>query len=299
MRADVDRLFEAVTPLNWRRTTNIFGMGRTDPTARQLPEGYVRALHTPEGMATVALSQDAAGLRVQGWGPGARWAVQRAPDLVGARDDPAAFAPEDPRVAELVRRFPGLRIGNTATVYELLVPVLCGQLIATREATAAWIGIVREFGHPAPGPYDLGLPPTPREMLRIPEFAFRKVGLMRRFAETLLRCCAVIKRLEEARQMPLEDALRRLQAVPGVGPWTAGHLAQAALGHADAVVIGDWHLPNTVSLFFGGPDRSDDARMLELLEPFRPHRGRVTRLILATGLSAPRRGPRIAPTSMR
>jgi hypothetical protein len=37
---------------------------------------------------------------------------------------------------------------------------------------------------------------------------------------------------------------------------------------------------------------SADARMLEVLEPFRPQRARVVQVLLATGVSAPRFGPR-------
>ena len=39
-------------------------------------------------------------------------------------------------------------------------------------------------------------------------------------------------------------------------------------------------------------ERGDDERMLELLEPFRGHRGRVLRWILAAGRHPPRRAPR-------
>jgi hypothetical protein len=35
--------------------------------------------------------------------------------------------------------------------------------------------------------------------------------------------------------------------------------------------------------------------MLELLEPYRPHRGRVIRLLEAGGVRTPRYGPRMAP----
>jgi hypothetical protein len=34
--------------------------------------------------------------------------------------------------------------------------------------------------------------------------------------------------------------------------------------------------------------------MLELLEPYRGHRGRVLRLLMAGGVGPPRRGPRLA-----
>ena len=66
-----------------------------------------------------------------------------------------------------------------------------------------------------------------------------------------------------------------------------------ALGDADAVSVGDYHLPNLVAWALAGEPRADDARMLELLEPFRGQRGRVIRLVAAGGGGAPRRGPRM------
>ena len=70
-----------------------------------------------------------------------------------------------------------------------------------------------------------------------------------------------------------------------------------ALGDADAVSVGDYHLPNQVAWALAGEARADDARMLELLEPYRGQRGRVIRLLLAgarVGMPAPPR-PEDAP----
>ena len=60
----------------------------------------------------------------------------------------------------------------------------------------------------------------------------------------------------------------------------------------DAVPVGDLHVPNAVAWNLAGEPRGDDDRMLELLEPYRPQRGRVLRLILLAGRRAPARGPR-------
>ena len=87
-------------------------------------------------------------------------------------------------------------------------------------------------------------------------------------------------------------ARRRLCALPGVGPWTAAEVALVALGDRDAVPVGDYHLPHQVAWALAGEARGDDARMLELLEPFAGHRGRVVRLVVAAGVTAPRFGPR-------
>ena len=78
-----------------------------------------------------------------------------------------------------------------------------------------------------------------------------------------------------------EAAYRRFTSVPGIGPWTAARLAMIALGDRDAVAVGDLHLPHMVSWHLAGERRGSDARMLELLEPYRGQRARVIRLLLA------------------
>jgi hypothetical protein len=65
------------------------------------------------------------------------------------------------------------------------------------------------------------------------------------------------------------------------------------MGHADAVPLGDYHLPRIVAFHLTGEARGDDGRMLELLEPWRGQRGRIVRWILDTGRMPPRRGPRM------
>jgi 3-methyladenine DNA glycosylase/8-oxoguanine DNA glycosylase len=104
-------------------------------------------------------------------------------------------------------------------------------------------------------------------------------------------------RFEEIVDLSLADAYRRLTALPGIGPWTAAEVAFRALGDADAVSVGDYHLPGLVSFAFTGERRGSDERMLELLEPFRPHRARVIRLLEAGGVGPAPRGPRMAPRS--
>jgi len=93
--------------------------------------------------------------------------------------------------------------------------------------------------------------------------------------------------------MDLPTARRRLEAFPGVGQWTAAKVAQVALGDADAVPVGDYHLPHSVAYALEGVPRSTDERMLQLLEPYRGHRARVIRLIGVAGITAPRYGPKM------
>ena len=74
--------------------------------------------------------------------------------------------------------------------------------------------------------------------------------------------------LEAAGSLPPAEASPDCSAIPGVGPWTAAETARSAFGDPDAVSVGDFHLPNLVSWALAGEPRGDDARMLELLEPY-------------------------------
>jgi hypothetical protein len=58
------------------------------------------------------------------------------------------------------------------------------------------------------------------------------------------------------------------------------------------VAVGDFHLKNVVVHALTGRPRGTDDEMLDLLAPFAPQRGRTIRLLVASGASAPARGPR-------
>jgi hypothetical protein len=65
------------------------------------------------------------------------------------------------------------------------------------------------------------------------------------------------------------------------------------------VPLGDYHIPNAVTWALAGEPRGDDARMLELLEPYTGQRGRVIRLLMSGGRGAPRYGPKLSRQDIR
>jgi 3-methyladenine DNA glycosylase/8-oxoguanine DNA glycosylase len=115
----------------------------------------------------------------------------------------------------------------------------------------------------------------------------------------LLTALQVAGRLDECSSLDIETTARRLKSLPGIGQWTVAETLQRSHGAADLVSVGDYHVPNTVGYVLAGHVRTDDAGMLALLEPYRGHRQHVVRLVEATGVQAPRYGPRMAPRDNR
>jgi 3-methyladenine DNA glycosylase/8-oxoguanine DNA glycosylase len=279
-------------PVDLRLTLFPLWRGGRDPSMR-LADGEVwRATRTPLGAATLRLRAGEGGLCAEAWGPGAPWALEGAAALAGQLDDDSDFRPTGGLVAALRRRLPGLRLARTGGVLEPLVATVVEQRVSGKEAWTGFAALVRALGEPAPGPGGLLLPPSPAVLAATPSWDFHRLGIERQRSDTIRRAARAASRLEEAGRMPAAEARARLQAVPGVGVWTANSVALAALGDADAVPLGDWNLPHTVSFALTGRPRGSDAEMLELLAPYAGHRGRVLRLLLAAGLRAPRFAPR-------
>lgn len=283
-------------PTDLRLTLGPLRRGRGDPTVRIGAAEMWRATRTPDGPVTARITAVGGELVMRAWGPGAAAALDAFPALVGELDDDTSFVAVDPVVADLARRFRGLRLCRTGAVVEALVPTILEQKVIGAEAWRSYARIVRAFGEPAPGPgaaAGLFVPPAPDVLAHTPAYAFHRFGVEQKRADTVRLACSYARRLEEAVGLPLADARARLQALPGAGPWTAAEVALVALGDPDAVSVGDYHLPHQVAFALAGEPRADDARMLELLEPYRGHRGRVVRLIGAGGPTPPRFGPRL------
>lgn len=307
MHPTASRIVHLRHPLDLRTTLAPLRQGRYDPTIRLETDCCWRATRTPEGPVTTHLRVAGGELTVEAWGPGGNWAAEHACRLVGLVGKDAEAEREDTLVAhhhlvvhhrlvaDLARRLPGLRIPRSSAVAEALVPTVIEQKVTGVEAKRSYRALVLALGEPAPGPPGLMVPPAPAALASAPSWVYHRAGVERRRAETIARAMARAPRLEETAAMALPDAYRRLEAFPGVGPWTAATVALMALGDVDAVPLGDYHLPDQVSWGLAGEPRGDDERMLELLEPYRGRRALVLRLLVAGGIQAPRRGPRLAP----
>ena len=289
-------------PLDLVRALGPFRRGAGDP-ALQLVDGCAwRTTTTSTGSATVRISGTAREVRVTAWGPGAEEAGAAVPAWLGARDRPEGFDPGGhPVVRELHRATAWLRLGRTGRTWDVLVPAVLEQKVTGAEAHRVWRELLRLAGEPAPGPAPAGMrvPPSARRVLEVTDWEWHRCGLDGARRRALRAVATVAARLEPDQGCDSATLQRRLCSVPGIGVWTAAEVVQRTFGCPDTVSVGDYHLKNVVGWSLAGRRNTDDAGMLELLEPWRGHRQRVVRLILAGGSRRPRRGPRTAPTNYR
>ncbi|MFB3051739.1 MAG: hypothetical protein ACE1Z0_07105, partial [Acidimicrobiia bacterium] len=90
------------------------------------------------------------------------------------------------------------------------------------------------------------------------------------------------------------EAAKVLGSFDGVGEWSVAKTLEVSHGDPDRVAVGDFHFKHMVVHHLTGRDRGTDEEMLQLLEPFRPNRGRVIRFLHHLG-HEPKFGPRTSP----
>lgn len=294
--APASTVYRPRAPVDVRLTLSPLRRGAGDPTWAATSDGALwRATSNAAGPVTLRLDLRRDGVHATAWGPGAERALAGVPDLLGAADDPAGFqAGLHPVVRDAHHRLPGLRIPRSGNVLEALVPAILEQRVVGLDAKASWRRLVLRHGTPAPGPAPSGLrvAPTAQVWRDLPVWEWRQAGVEEARSGTVRRAAFVARGLQAGADLPLDEARRRLRTVRGIGPWTVAEVASRALGDTDAVSVGDFHLAHLVGWALTGR-RTDDAGMLELLEPWRGHRQRVVRLLEITQASrAPRFGPR-------
>jgi 3-methyladenine DNA glycosylase/8-oxoguanine DNA glycosylase len=235
------------------------------------------------------------------WGSGADEFLDALPAMLGAEDDASDFAPVNPIVAAAHRRVPHLRLGRTGQVLEALIPAVIEQRVPGADAFRSWRVLVTKFGTqpPGPAPARMRVPPSADVWRHVPSWEFHRANVDPGRALTVVSCAQRAPSLERLTSWPAAQAREALTSLPGVGVWTAAETAQRAFGDPDALSVGDYHIPKMIGwTLLGRP--IVDADMVELLEPMRPHRHRVVRLLEASGLAyEPRRGARLPVQDIR
>jgi DNA-3-methyladenine glycosylase II len=196
-------------------------------------------------------------------------------NILGLRIDPAAFAAfarNDPALGPVVARQPGLRIVQSATVFEALTWAIIGQQINLPFA----ISLRRTFIQLAGRVHASGLwcyPEAPDvARLALEDLTRRKFS--RSKAETLLRLARLVVEggVDLDRARPVGDIVEELLAIKGIGPWTVNYALLRGYGYPDCSLEGDVAIRTAFHRLLGGDARPDIPTTQRLLERYAPHR---------------------------
>jgi len=135
----------------------------------------------------------------------------------------------DPRLAALVTAFPGVRIPGAIDAEETLIRTMVGQQVSIAGASTLLGRLVASIGDGA-FPTAATIAERGREAL---------VGPTKRIDAIIGAATALADGSLDLRAETPDDLIRRLVAMPGIGPWTAGYVAIRTMRASDVLLSSD------------------------------------------------------------
>jgi DNA-3-methyladenine glycosylase II len=174
----------------------------------------------------------------------------------------------DPILARLIERLDAPRITTSTRYFASLVSAILGQQISVKAA--------RSIRARLDGLVPIGEEMTPEMILALSPEQLRAVGLSR------AKIIYVVDLAEKVRSgrldlpaialLPDESIIEALVQVKGIGRWTAEMYLIFCLARPDVLPVGDLGLRTAAMRAYGFPSLPDAAKLLDLAEPWRPHR---------------------------
>lgn len=279
------------------RDFDVFGtlrfgrFGQWDPTQRLSDGHYVKAFRYQEAICVLDARVHDGRLNVEIRGQSAMPSESEVRRFFGLHRPPLAVSGHS-TLERWSRQRPGIHLGVTLHLGLDCVKTVFQQLIEWRDAAVIWRKWILRTGEHLTSE-DLYCPPTYRGLYQQPLDLLHSCGLSRKRALVVREVARLGPRIDQWAGEPSDTLRRRLMTISGIGAWTTEHCLGFSLNLPDIVVTGDYQLPHTVAWSLAGEERGTDRRMFELLEPWRGQRWSVLRMIFASDVRAPRRGPRL------
>lgn len=198
-------------------------------------------------------------------------------NVLGLRIDPQpfiAFTAKDKLMGPLARRQPGLRIVQSATVFEALTWAIIGQQINLAFAIALRRTLIQQAGirHGS----GLWCYPDAAAVARLDEEALLSRKFSRAKAETVLRFARLVDSgeldLVLSARNTIDEIGAALLAVKGIGPWTVNYGLLRGYGYADCSLHGDVAIRSALQALLGEDSKPDIRRTEAFLQRYAPHR---------------------------
>ena len=201
--------------------------------------------------------------------------------LLGLPMNPARFEKRissNDGLSRLISRREGLRIPQTATVFEGLVWAILGQQVNLAFAMSLRRQLIELHGIRAPG--NMVAHPAPKSIAQLDYEDLTRHRISRRKAEYLIDTA----RKTASGDLPLEDlpsdaatsAEKKLLAIRGIGKWSASYVMMRSCAFIDCVPIGDTGLTTALQKFYSLEERPGPDETINLMERFAPYRSLAT-----------------------
>ena len=191
--------------------------------------GYSRSFRVAGhgGLIHLAPDEEAQGLRVTlspGLQPVAEICYARIGQLFDLACDPQQVART---LGDLAQARPGLRLPGALDAFEQAVRAVLGQLVSVAMAARLTAKVAAGWGEPLADAPGYVLIPTPEALSRADPQGQKALGMPLRRAEALIHLAraALSGELPLTAPAEIDAGLRQLQALPGIGRWTANYFA--------------------------------------------------------------------------
>jgi len=186
------------------------------------------------------------------------------------------LAASDPTMAALIERLGEIDLETRlkrrseerpADAYGALLRAIVGQQLSTKAARTIYGRILDLFD---------GRTPAPEQLLEADEAGLRAAGLSGRKVEYVRDLAAHVVsgelELDRIGELSDEEVIEEIVAVRGLGVWTAEMFLMFHLERPDVLSGGDLGIRKAVQIEYGLAAMPPPAKVLEIGEPWRPHR---------------------------
>lgn len=156
-----------------------------------------------------------------------------------------------PKIRNLLKKYPGIRLPSGWNPFEIAIAVILGQLVSVdrgRQLTADLIELAGQDSGLIVAGHAVKLFPTPEGILRVDLTPLKTTSARKRTLQNFSK--AIVQgSLSLAPTQDVDAFIENALAIPGIGPWTAQYMALKCLRHTDAFPATDLILARALKEF--------------------------------------------------